>query len=66
VVVAKMRALQMLGDPYEDTEIDGAAAAVRGKSELDAVVAYLQGLGRHGPKVAAPAPAAAPAAAGQP
>ena len=66
VVVAKMRALKTLGDPYEDAEIDGAAAAVRGKSELDAIVAYLQGLGRHAPKVAAPAPGAATTAAGQP
>src|SRR5688572_11027640 len=62
-VVAKMRALQTLGDPYDDAEIDGAAAAVRGKSELDAIVAYLQGLGRHAPKVAAPAAATASAAA---
>jgi cytochrome c oxidase cbb3-type subunit II len=63
-VVAKMRALKTLGDPYEDAEIDGAGAAVRGKSELDALVAYLQGLGRHAPKVGAPAPAPV-AAAGQ-
>ena len=65
-VVAKMRALQALGDPYDDADIDGAGAAVRGKSELDAIVAYLQGLGRHAPKVAAPGAAAAPTAAGQP
>jgi cytochrome c oxidase cbb3-type subunit 2 len=65
-VVAKMRALKTLGDPYADAEIDGAAAAVQGKSELDAIVAYLQGLGRHAPKVAAPAPASASTAAGQP
>ena len=45
-----MRALQRLGDPYSDEEIAAAPAAVEGKTELDAVVAYLQGLGRHAPK----------------
>ena len=60
-IVAKMRALRTLGDPYDDADIAGAAAAVQGRTELDAMVAYLQGLGRHAPKVAAPA-----AAAGQP
>jgi cytochrome c oxidase cbb3-type subunit 2 len=45
----KMQALRALGDPYSDEEIAGAAAAVTGKTELDAVIAYLQGLGRHAP-----------------
>jgi cytochrome c oxidase cbb3-type subunit 2 len=49
-VAAKMRALKALGDPYSDAEIAGAAAAVDGKTELDAIVAYLQGLGRHAPR----------------
>ena len=49
-VSQRMRALQKLGDPYSDQEISQAAAEVRGKSELDAIVAYLQGLGKHGPK----------------
>ena len=49
-VVRRMRALQTIGDPYSDAEIDGAAALVEGKTEMDAVVAYLQGLGIHGPK----------------
>jgi cytochrome c oxidase cbb3-type subunit II len=31
--------------PYTDEDIAGAAAAVAGKSELDALIAYLQGLG---------------------
>jgi len=48
-VARRMRALQALGDPYEDVQIDGAAEAVRGRTELDAIVAYLQGLGRHAP-----------------
>jgi len=45
LVSRKMRALQMLGDPYSDAEIAAAAAAVDGKTELDALVAYLQNLG---------------------
>ncbi|MDJ0813610.1 MAG: cytochrome-c oxidase, cbb3-type subunit II [Woeseiaceae bacterium] len=45
LVTSKMKALQTLGDPYSDEQIAGAAAEVDGKSELDAVVAYLQGLG---------------------
>ena len=35
----------MLGDPYSDADLDAAADAVKGKTELDALVAYLQGLG---------------------
>ena len=49
-VAANMRALRALGDPYSDEDIAGAAAAVAGKSELDALVAYLQALGRNAPK----------------
>ena len=49
-VVASMKALQRLGDPYTDEEIAKAAADVAGKTELDAVVAYLQGLGRNAPR----------------
>jgi len=49
-VQARMRALQTLGDPYTDEQVQAAAAEVEGKTELDAVVAYLQGLGRHAPK----------------
>ncbi len=45
IITRKLRALQMLGDPYTDEEIAGAAAAVEGKTELDALIAYLQGLG---------------------
>ena len=46
----KLAGLRMLGDPYTDADIDGVAAALQGKTELDAVVAYLQGLGKHAPK----------------
>ncbi len=45
LITAKMKALKTLGDPYTDEQIAGAAAEVEGKTELDAVVAYLQGLG---------------------
>ncbi|HRG14410.1 MAG TPA: cytochrome-c oxidase, cbb3-type subunit II [Pseudomonadota bacterium] len=50
LVEKKLKALQTIGDPYTDEQIAGAAAAVNGKSELDALVAYLQGLGKHAPK----------------
>jgi cytochrome c oxidase cbb3-type subunit II len=50
LVEKKLRALAVLGDPYTEADFAGAAAAVEGKTELDAVVAYLQGLGRHAPK----------------
>ena len=40
-----MRALRRVGVPYTDAEIAAAPAEVKGKTELDAMVAYLQGLG---------------------
>ncbi len=42
---AKMGALRIVGVPYTDADIAGAAEAVKDKTELDAVVAFLQGLG---------------------
>jgi cytochrome c oxidase cbb3-type subunit 2 len=42
---AKMQALRTLGVPYSDEDITGAQAAVKDKSEMDALVAYLQVLG---------------------
>ena len=45
LVTAKLRTLRLLGDPYTDEQIAGAAAAVEGRTEMDALVAYLQGLG---------------------
>jgi cytochrome c oxidase cbb3-type subunit 2 len=42
---AKMTALRRVGVPYSDEDITGAEAAVRGKTEMEALVAYLQGLG---------------------
>ncbi|MCY1408119.1 cytochrome c oxidase, cbb3-type, subunit II [compost metagenome] len=41
----KMEVLRALGVPYTDEDIAGARDAVKGKTEMDAVVAYLQGLG---------------------
>ena len=49
-IAAQMRALRTLGDPYSDADIESAGQAVVDKTELDALVAYLQGLGRHAPK----------------
>lgn len=42
---AKMKALRTVGVPYTDQDIAGATAAVAGKSEQEALIAYLQGLG---------------------
>lgn len=44
-IEAKMRALRAVGVPYTDAEIAGARAQLQGKTELDALIAYLQGLG---------------------
>ena len=49
-VTAHMRGLKTLGDPYSEADIEQAAADVRGKTELDALVAFLQGLGKHAPR----------------
>jgi cytochrome c oxidase cbb3-type subunit 2 len=49
-IASHMRALKKLGDPYTDAQIQKAPAEVAGKTELDAVVAYLQGLGKHAPR----------------
>jgi cytochrome c oxidase cbb3-type subunit 2 len=43
--VAKIKAMRWLGVPYTDEDIEGAVAAVKGKTEMDALVAYLQVLG---------------------
>jgi cytochrome c oxidase cbb3-type subunit 2 len=45
LVQGNMRALQALGDPYTDEEIAAAPGEVKGKTEMEALVAYLQGLG---------------------
>ncbi|MNC96012.1 hypothetical protein D3C83_132700 [compost metagenome] len=48
-----MRALARAGVPFEDSHIAAAPAAVAGKTQLDAMVAYLQSL-----RVPKPAPVA--------
>ena len=45
VIDAKMSALRAVGVPYTDAEIAGAKKAIEGKTELEALVAYLQGMG---------------------
>ena len=50
LMTKKLKALKRLGDPYSDADIAGARDAVAGKTELDALVAYLQGLGKHAPR----------------
>jgi cytochrome c oxidase cbb3-type subunit 2 len=44
-VEAKLRALRAIGVPYSDAEIQGARKELEGKSEMDALIAYLQDLG---------------------
>lgn len=44
-IEAKMRALRMVGVPYTDEQIGKAREELTGKTEQDALVAYLQGLG---------------------
>jgi cytochrome c oxidase cbb3-type subunit II len=42
---AKMRGLRRVGVPYTDEQIAAAAEEVKGRTEMDALVAYLQGMG---------------------
>jgi cytochrome c oxidase cbb3-type subunit 2 len=44
---AHMKALRTVGVPYTDADIAGAVEATKGKTELDALIAYLQVLGTH-------------------
>ncbi|MEW5707535.1 MAG: cytochrome-c oxidase, cbb3-type subunit II [Pseudomonadota bacterium] len=44
-VAKHMKALQRIGVPYSDEEIANAPKEVEGKTEMDAIIAYLQGLG---------------------
>jgi cytochrome c oxidase cbb3-type subunit II len=44
-IVAKLRTLRGMGHPYTDADVAGAKAALAGKTEQDALIAYLQGLG---------------------
>ena len=62
-VDAKMVALRRVGVPYTDEDIAGAKEAIGDKTEMDVLVAYLQGLGTLLPNTAAATSAPAPAAA---
>ena len=44
-IEGKLRVLRGLGHPYTDEDIAGAKQALAGKTELDALIAYLQGMG---------------------
>ena len=44
-IAARMSALRKVGVPYSDEEIAGASKEVEGKTELDVLIAYLQGMG---------------------
>lgn len=44
---ARMTALRRVGVPYSDADIAGAQAAVEGRTEMEALIAYLQQLGTH-------------------
>jgi len=41
----KMEVMRLLGSPYSDEDIANAPQALEGKTELDAIIAYLQGMG---------------------
>jgi cytochrome c oxidase cbb3-type subunit 2 len=45
-IQARLRTLRKLGTPYSDEVIEAAPSAVEGKTELDALIAYMQSLGR--------------------
>jgi cytochrome c oxidase cbb3-type subunit 2 len=44
-IESHMRALKTLGVPYTEEEVKGASKELQGKTEMDALIAYLQGLG---------------------
>lgn len=56
LVEHKMRVLKMMGDPYTDADFASVKDSVTGQTEMDALIAYLQGLGVT-PQTPAPAKA---------
>ena len=50
-VAEKMKTLRMLGVPYTDEDIAAAADQLKGKTEMDAMIAYLQHMGSTIPAV---------------
>ncbi len=63
-IADRMRTLRILGVPYTDAQIAAAPDALKGKTEEDAMVAYLQGLGTGARKATQAAQAAAKPAQG--
>ena len=53
-ISAHMRGLARIGDPYTQADFDSVKDAVAGKTEMDALIAYLQDLGKYAPKEAQP------------
>jgi len=53
-VEAHMRGLKRIGDPYTDADFADIADAVKDKTEMDALIAYLQDLGKFAPKETQP------------
>lgn len=51
--MTKMRALQRIGVPYKAEDISGAPAQVDGRTEMDALIAYMQRLRFHGETIPA-------------
>jgi len=49
-VESHMRGLARVGLPYSEADFASVADAVKGKTEMDALIAYLQDLGKYGPK----------------
>ena len=46
-VPPRLVAMKRLGVPYSDADVAASADAVKGRNEMDALVAYLQSLGTH-------------------
>ncbi len=53
-IEAHMRGIAALGDPYTDEDFASITSAVDGKTEMDALIAYLQGLGKFAPSGVSP------------
>ena len=49
-IQAKMRTLNLVGHGYTEQEVADAPKMLEGKTEMDALIAYLQVLGTYGPK----------------
>ena len=50
LITRKLQVLRRLGTPYTDEQVASAAAEVQDKTELDALIAYLQSLGLDRPR----------------